>query len=97
MASIYERKQSPWLWIKWRDADGKRHQDPTTFRKGDPAQLREALAAAEQLDRRVMPERAAEICPTGPAPERWTGQVAEDVAGMRRRLADLRRDAEGGR
>lgn len=60
---------------------------------GDAPLRQEGQAVAEWLCARVFPVQAAEIgC--GRMPERWEGQVLEDVAQLRRRLA-ARRVGEG--
>jgi hypothetical protein len=43
------------------------------------------MAVVHRLFASVMPEKAAEIFETPPA-ERWAGQVAEDIAQLRRKL-----------
>lgn len=57
MGSIYRRKDSPWWWMKWRDAAGALHQQATRFRADDPAQEAEARKTLELLERRVEAER----------------------------------------
>lgn len=59
MGSVYSRQDSPFLWLKWRSADGQRHQERTRYRRGDPDQLAEAKRALELLERRVSAEKRA--------------------------------------
>lgn len=80
MGSVYERQDSPVLWMKWRDAAGKRRQAATRFRKGDAGQLEEARRALALLEREVAAQRregAGELTVRRWG-ERW-------VAGLRRR------------
>lgn len=58
MGCLYRRPDSPYWWMKWRDADGKRRQDATRFRLGDPAQEAEARRTLALLERRVKAEQA---------------------------------------
>lgn len=59
MGSVYERKDSPWLWLKWRDAAGKLQQQKTRFRKDDAAGRAEAEKTLAIIERRVTAERKA--------------------------------------
>jgi integrase len=59
MPSIYERKDSPFLWLKFRDAAGRLRQEKTKFLKGDPAQREQAQRLLDVLERRVEAEREA--------------------------------------
>lgn len=61
MASLYPRKNSPFWWIRFKDAQGKWQSKPTEYRRDDPQQTKVARArcaanTAEELGaRRVTP------------------------------------------
>lgn len=50
-------------------------------------------AVAEQLFAKLMPEAAVRLLENSPAREVWPGQVAEDVAAIRKRIAQAWRHA----
>lgn len=57
MGSIYERPDSPWLWLKYRDADGKRVQKATRFRRDDPQGRDHAEQVLRAIEAQVQAER----------------------------------------
>ncbi len=68
--NVYERKDSPFLWLWYRDADGKRRQVPTEFRPGEEARARALLEEIlRQVDAGETP--AAPSGSTAALIERW--------------------------
>lgn len=63
------------------------------YAAGDAPLRQEGQAVTEWLFARVFPERAAAVIGEDRARERWDGQVLEDVAQLRRRLAVERKAA----
>jgi hypothetical protein len=68
--NVYQRKDSPFLWLWYRDAAGKRHQQATEFR---PSEEGRARALLEEVLRQVAAgeEPTAGVGSTAALIERW--------------------------
>jgi len=61
MASLYKKRHSPFWWIQFIDADGKRRNKSTGWRRDDPAQTVKARALRAQLEATELNRSAKDI------------------------------------
>lgn len=81
MGSVYERKDSPYLWLQWRSAAGEKRNKPTRFLKGDPAHRREAERALEiivQQDENIRRTGSERPLTVRRWAEQWVAERRED-------------------
>jgi hypothetical protein len=95
MASLYLRPDSPFLWMRYKDASGKWKSANTGYRKGNVGDERQAdllvreKTVQERATQRVNPGRASfeEWCPTW-IEQRW-GNKPQTVKAYRQRFRFL--------
>jgi integrase len=74
MGSVYTRRDSPFYWLKFRNAAGKKCQQKTSLVKGEPGHLEKAKELLALIERRVQAERSAaggEVLTVARWSERW--------------------------
>ena len=72
MASLYHKKQSPFWFIQFIDADGTRRNKSTGLRADDPAQTVKARTLRAQMEAKELNRTAGEVSGGG-----WDGWVPQ--------------------
>jgi integrase len=75
MASIYRKKNSPFWWVQFIDADGHRRNKSTGLRTDDPAETVKARALRAQLEAKELNRGAGEL--RGDSWDTWVPQYLE--------------------
>ena len=91
MASIYKRKDSPFLWIRYKDAAGKWKSTNTGYRRDNPGDWKQAKMVAKRKSLEEMESK-----PLTAASHRWEDWVVPWItARWGIRISGCRKGYEG--